>query len=82
MLEYQNKALASLVKKHKRKIDDLTAEAERSAAERVNLEANLAFLASKLITVSIILASASFGALQTPLTLLGNVDFSLVFVDE
>ena len=52
MLEYQNKALASLVNKHKLKIDELSADAERSAAERANLEANLAFLASKLISVS------------------------------
>jgi len=61
VLEYQNKALASLVKKHKLKIDELSADAERSAAERANLEANLAFLASKLISVSKQL-KASFGA--------------------
>ena len=42
MLEYQNKALATLVRKHKQKIQDLSGELERSAIERAALEANLA----------------------------------------
>lgn len=52
VLEYQNKALASLVQKHKSKSEELQGEVQRSAAERVNLEANLAHLASKLLNVS------------------------------
>ena len=53
MLEYQNKALATLVRKHKQKIQDLRGELERSAVDRAALEANLAQLSNKLITVSL-----------------------------
>lgn len=52
MLEYQNKALASLVKKHKLKSEQLAQELQRGSAERANLEANLAKLANKLQYVS------------------------------
>ena len=52
MLEYQNKALASLVKRHKQKIDSLSSELASSSTQRANLEANLATLATKLDKVS------------------------------
>lgn len=52
MLEYQNKALASLLRTQKQKVAELTAKLDRSATERASLESNLATLSNKLLSVS------------------------------
>ena len=62
MLEYQNKALATLLRTQKQKVAELSAKLDRSAAERASLESNLATLSNKLLTVSLVLMLSTFGA--------------------
>jgi len=52
VLEYQNKALASLLRTQKQKVAELTAKLDRSATERASLESNLATLSNKLLSTS------------------------------
>lgn len=52
VLEYQNKALATLLRTQKRKVAELTAKLDKSAAERASLESTLATLSNELIKVS------------------------------
>lgn len=62
MLEYQNKALAALLRTQKQKVAELKSKLDKSAVERVSLETNLATMSNKLLSVSIGGKFFAFGA--------------------
>lgn len=62
MLEYQNKALATLLRTQKQKVAELKSKLDKSAVERVSLETNLATMSNKLLSVSIGVKFFAFGA--------------------
>jgi len=62
VLEYQNKALAALLRTQKQKVAELKSKLDKSAVERVSLETNLATMSNKLLSVSIGGKFFAFGA--------------------